>query len=249
MKTLLALSLLLGLAGHLSAARPIVRVPGAVYLYDFDQPALPLRVLGPNARAFSDPNLTRYIGTLRFPQTVQASAFLPHACRISGNARQGRISAWIPYRALEPLPENFLKDLNKAALRRERVEELIAQNEAAIGMTKDEVRRALGRPQRTTRRADRGSSQETWEFVRYRLVPQTFTSPHFSPPTRIVSNRGVVTTSPAFTSHTQMVRVPVGKTEVTFENGVAIALHQSEGAPVGGRPRVVAPPFIHRLAF
>lgn len=250
MKTLLVFTLLLGLAGNLCASRPIVRVPGAVYLYDLDQPPLPLRVLRANARAFSDASLTRYIGTLRFPQTVQATAFLPDACRISGNARQGRISAWIPYRELEPLPKNFLADLQKASLRRERVETLIAKNEAAIGMTMDEVRRALGRPQHTRRRADRTSSQETWEYVRYRLVPQTVTSPHISRTTHFVPHRGIVTSGgPAFPTQTQRVRVPVGKTKVTFEKGIVIAIQQSEGASAAGRPRVVAPPLMNRVVF
>lgn len=250
MKSLLFLTLLAALAGNLTAARPIVRSPGAVYLYDFDQPPLPLRVLRANARAFSDTNLTRHIGTLRFPQTVQATAFLPHACRISGNAKQGRISGWIPYRELEPLPKNFLEDLQKAARRREKVEALIARNEAAIGMTKDEVRRSLGRPQRTSRRADRFASQEVWEYVRYKLVPQTTTFPGVTQSTRWIPHRGIVTTTgPGFTTGTQMVRVPVGKMEVTFEDGVVIALQQSEGTTVGGRPRVVAPPIINRMAF
>jgi len=248
MKSLLALLLSLGLAGSLSAAAPIVRVPGAIYLYDVGQPPLSLRVLRANARAFSDPNLTRYIGTLRFPQTVQATAFLPQACRISGNARQGRIAGWIPYRELEPLPKNFLKNLEQATSRRESVEALIAQSEVAVGMTEDEVRRSLGRPQRTSRRADRSSSQVVWEYVRYRFVPQTTTFPHYTRTTQWVPHRGIVTVNrPVLTSNTQMVRMPVGKTKVTFENGIVAQIQQSEGAPTGGRPRVVAPPIVNRI--
>lgn len=251
MKSFLLLAALpLALAAPLPAAPPIVRVPGAMYLHDFGQPPLPLRVLQANARAFSDPALTRTVGTLRFPQTVQATAFLPAACRITGNARQGRIAGWVALRDLEPLPADFLTNLAEAERRRDRVETLIARNEAAIGMTMDEVRRALGRPQRTSRQADRFTNQEVWEYVRYRLMPQTTTFHQPARTTRWVPHHGIVTTThPGFGTQTQMVRVPVGKTKITFEDGVATGIRQTEGAPATGRPSIVAPPLTRRLAF
>jgi hypothetical protein len=245
------LLLFLALTTTLAVARPpIVRVPDAMYLYDFGQPPLSLRVIHANAQAFSDPALTRTVGTLRFPQTVQATAFLPAACRITGNARQGRVAGWVALRDLEPLPDDFLQNLTAAARRREMVEALIARNEAAIGMTMDEVRRALGRPQRTSRQADRFANREVWEYVRYRLMPQTTTFQHPSHTTRWVPHRGIVTTThPGFSAQTQMVRVPIGKTKVTFENGVVSEIRQTEGAPATGRATVVAPPVTRRLAF
>lgn len=243
MKTLFFCAILLCGLAPLHAQRPIVRVPGATYLYDFGQPPLELPVLRAGARAFSDPRLTRYAGTLRFPQTVRASAFLPEACLISGLARQGRISAWVPFRELGPLLKNFLKNLDEAARRREAVEALIARNEAAIGMTEDEVRRSLGRPQRTTRSADRTSSRVVWEYVRYRTVPQTVTTPHPTRRTHWVPGRGAITTGgTVFQPTTHWMRIPVGQMKVTFENGVVTAITQSENNAPGGRPRLVVPP-------
>jgi hypothetical protein len=250
MRTALLFLALFAALAALPAAPPIVRVPDAMYLYDFGQPPVPLRVIHANARAFSDPALTRTVGTLRFPQTVQATAFLPAACRITGKARQGRIAGWVALRDLEPLPDDFLQNLTEAARRRERVEALIARNEAAIGMTMDEVRRALGRPQRTSRQADRFAKREVWEYVRYRLMPQTSTFQQPAHTTRWVPHRGIVTTThPGFHTQTQMVRVPIGKTKVTFENGVVAEIRQTEGAPAAGRATIVAPPITRRLAF
>lgn len=248
MKIFLGFVLLTCAALPLQAQRPITRVPGAVYLYDFGKPPLELPVLRPGARAFSDPRLTRYAGTLRFPQQVRVSAFLPDACLISGLARQGRISAWIPFRELGPLPKNFLKNLDQAARRRETVEALIAQNEVAVGMTEEEVRRSLGRPQRTTRNADRVSSRVVWEYVRYRTVPQTVTTAHPVRTTHWVSGRGTIGTGgTVFQPATQWVRVPVGRTKVTFENGVVASITQTEDNAPLGRPRIVVPPL--RAAF
>jgi hypothetical protein len=243
MKTLLVCLALTASLAPVQARRPIVRVPDAIYLYDLGQPPLELPVLRTGVRAFSDARLTRYAGTLRFPQTVSASAFLSEASLISGLARQGRISAWVPTREIGPLPENFLAGLRKAERRRASVEALIARNEIAIGMTEEEVSRSLGRPQRTSRSADRRTSRAVWEFVRYRNVPQTVMSPQTIRTTRWHPNRGAVTTGGTFFQPaTQWVRVPVGRTKVTFENGVVSAISQTEDNAATGRPRIVVPP-------
>lgn len=243
MKTVLICLALAASLAPAHAKRPIVRVPDAIYLYDLGWPALNLPVARAGARAFSDARLTRYAGTLRFPQTVSATAFLSEACLVSGLARQGRISAWVPYRELGPLPANFLANLRQAERRRESVEALISRNEVAIGMTEDEVSRSLGRPQRTSRSANRNTTRTVWEFVRYRNVPQTVMSPYTTRATHWHPNRGAITTGGTFFQPaTQWVRVPVGKTKVTFENGVVSAIAQTEDNNPIGRPRIVAPP-------
>ena len=83
--------------------------------------------------------MTRYAGTLRFPQVVQVEAFSDFGCRVRGNAQQGGVAAWVPYNELEPLPEDLLANLKKSEERRRIVDDLIARNEVAIGMTIDEV--------------------------------------------------------------------------------------------------------------
>ena len=88
--------------------------------------------------------MTRYAGTLRFPQIVQVEAFADYGCRIRGNAQQGGVAAWIPYNEIQPLPEGLLANLKKSEERRKVVDALIARNEVAIGMTIDEVGRSLG---------------------------------------------------------------------------------------------------------
>src|SRR5215470_343726 len=57
------------LAGDLDAS-PIIRETGAIYLSDFGEKPLRLRVLRP-APCYFDIKMTRYAGTLRFPQVVQ----------------------------------------------------------------------------------------------------------------------------------------------------------------------------------
>ena len=81
-------------AGEVEAA-PIIRESGAIYLSDFGQKPLRLRVLRP-APCYFDIGMTRYAGTLRFPQVVQVEAFSDFGCRIRGNAQQGGVAAGSP---------------------------------------------------------------------------------------------------------------------------------------------------------
>ena len=109
-------------------------------------------------------------------------AFSDYGCRIRGNAQQGGVAAWVPYNELEPLPEGLLANFKKSEERRKVVDELIARNEVAIGMTIDEVGRSLGKPQKITNRADKkerrrsGSSLNTiWS--RRRPMPPPMARP------------------------------------------------------------------------
>ncbi len=231
----------------MSMSSPIIREPGAIYLSDFGEKPLRMKLLRP-APCFFDSGLTRYAGTLRFPQSVRVEAFLENVCRIRGDARQGGVAAWIPYTELEPLPKNLLTNLQEAEERRKVVEDLISQNEVAIGMTEGEVSRSVGKPQKKTKRAEKDFVRQVWEYIRYELVPQTTVSPGFR---QTVINIPGGTNSPGgtiissgnqLTSSTVYVRVPVGKLSITFLDGVVESLEQSEGTLTEGQVSVVVPP-------
>jgi hypothetical protein len=230
------------LAGEIEAA-PIIREPGAIYLSDFGQKPLRLRLLRP-APCYFDIGMTRYAGTLRFPQVVQAEAFADNGCRIRGNAQQGGVAAWIPYNELEPLPKDLLENLKKAEERREAVDALIARNEVAIGMTIEEVQRSLGKPQKITNRADQEGSSQLWEYIKYTLVPQTTYAPGYGqtilkPPHK----PPVVVPSGGYFPTTIYVKVPVGRLKVFFRDGIVDSLDQTEGTLYGGgQVSVVTPP-------
>lgn len=235
-----------------ASANPIIRVPGAMYLSDFGQKPLRLKVLQPNTPCFFDVEQTRWVGNLRFPQTVQVEALTDSLARIRGNAQQGGVAGWVPTSALEPLPDGLLTALQKATERREIVEGLIAQREVAIGMTPEEVQRSLGRPQKKTQRANASGSTQIWEYVRFELVPQTTYTPGFNQ--TIVTIPGtnkkypeqttIVSGGTGFNANTIYIKVPVGTLTVSFKDGVVEALDQTEGslAAAAGQVSVVVPP-------
>ncbi len=160
-----------------SWAGPIVREAGAIYLSDFDLEPVKLALREP-APCYFELNAKRYAGTLRFPQVVKLDAVAPNGLlRVRGNAKQGGVAAWVDPSYLEPLPADFVTNLQRAEERRRQVEALIARNEVAIGMTLDEVARSLGKPQKRSSRTSRDGSTQVFEYVRYKLIPQTVYSP------------------------------------------------------------------------
>lgn len=226
------------------AAPPIIREPGVIYLSDFGMKPLRIKLLRP-APCYFDQAMTRYAGTLRFPQIVQLEAVTDTVCRIRGNAQQGGVAAWIPYSELEPLPPDMLANLKKSEERRRIVEALIAKNEVAIGMTVDEVGRSLGKPQKVTKRADKEGSQQVWEFIKYDLVPQTTYTPGYSQ--TVIPNPGhkggvIVQGGGGYYPNTIYVKVPVGTLTVTFKDGLVDSLDQSEGTTATGQVSIVTPP-------
>lgn len=229
-------------------ASPIIREPGVIYLSDFAEKPMRLRLVRA-APCFFDTSMSRYAGTLRFPQTVQVLAFGDKVCRVRGNAQQGGVAAWLPYEELEPLPEGFLDDLAKAEERRRAVETLITQREVALGMTEDEVLRSVGRPQKRSKRADKEGVRQVWEYIRYQLVPQTTYSPGFTqtivpiPGQTNAPGGMIVTGSTGFQASTIYVKVPVGTLSIAFADGVVETMDSTEGTLVGtGQVSVVAPP-------
>jgi hypothetical protein len=239
---------LLVLVAAATAAPPIMREPGAIYLSDFAIPPLKLKILEP-APAYFDTAQSRYAGTLRFPQIVQVEALDENGLlRIRGNAQQGGIAAWISPQFLEPLPEKFVENLRKSEARKIQVDALIAQNEAALGMTTAEVARSLGKPQKKSSRTDKSNSQQVWEYVKFKLVPQTTYIPvnnqtilTFQPTPRTPGG-ALIQNCPGYSASTVYVKVPIGTLTVTFHNDIVESLDQSEGTTTGGQVSVVIPP-------
>jgi len=237
------------LAGSTAWSGPIVREAGAIYLSDFDLEPLKLALREP-APCYFEMSAKRYAGTLRFPQAVKLDAVAPNGMlRVRGNAKQGGVAAWVDPAYLEPLPPDFVANLQRAEERRRQVEELIARNEVAIGMTPDEVARSLGKPQKRSSRTSRDGSSQVFEYIRYKLIPQTVYSPSYvesitgvRPDPRARLETVVVRGGYGYNASTVYVKVPVGTITVSFTEGIVESIEESEGTLVGANASIVVPP-------
>ena len=232
-----------------AVAGPIVREPGAIYLSDFHQKLPRFRLVAP-APCYFEASMQRYAGTLRFPQAVQLDAISAGGMlRVRGNAQQGGVAAWIEPQHVMGLPENYLEIATRAEQRRREVEELIAREEVAIGMSLDEVTRSLGKPQKRSSKAGREGSTQTYEYVKYKLIPQTVYTPSYErsltgsrPDPRAKLERVVVRSGYGYDASTVYLKVPVGTTTVGFVNGLVETVEESEGTLTGANASIVVPP-------
>ena len=237
------------LTGSTLSAGPIVRETGAIYLSDFDIPPVKL-ALREAAPCYFELDAKRYAGTLRFPQAVKLDAVAPDGLlRVRGNARQGGVAAWVDPAFLEPLPPDFVENLRAAEDRRRQVDALIARSEVAIGMTLDEVARSLGKPQKRSSRTGRDGSTQVFEYISYKLIPQTVYSPAYvetvlgvRPDPRRRLETVVVQGGYGYNASTVYVKVPIGTITVSFVDGIVESIEESEGTLVGANASIVVPP-------
>ncbi len=210
-------------------AEPIIREGDAIYLSDFEADLPRLKVLQP-APAYFDYEGTRYVGTLRFPQTVEVQAISDRAYRVRGNAQQGQVLGWVGPGYLEAIPEKTLTALRESEARRQIVTALIAANEVAIGMTSEEVALSIGDPQKLATKTTSAGVQQTWDYVEYASIPQQ---------TNVVGPNGVVRIA------TTYIKTPIGQLTIIFQNDVVESIDQSEGTILtGNQTTVVAPPVL-----
>lgn len=194
--------------------------------------------------------MQRYAGTLRFPQSVQLDAISEDGLlRVRGNAKQGGVAAWIEPRYVEGLPADYLALARRAEQRRRQVDDLIARNDVAIGMTLDEVARSLGKPQKRTSRTGRDGSTQSFEYIKYKLIPQTvYTPAYVQSLTGYLPEPGkkfetvVVRGGYGYDASTVYVKVPVGTVNVGFVNGLVETVEESEGTLTGANASLVVPP-------
>jgi hypothetical protein len=215
-------------AGEVGKSGAVIREAGAIYLEDLLPKPVQL-VTKTDAQIYYRSDMARYLGTLKAGQRVELQAVSDGAYRVRGIAQQGQVAGWVSPEHLTPLKQDFLQALRQNATRQEEVAALIARKEAAINMTPEEVRTALGKPSKKTSRLDANGREEVWEFVRFDRIPQETTG---------YDRYGRLVTSTIY------VKVPAGKLAVTFSNNLVSSLEQSEGTlAADARVKIVAAPF------
>ena len=213
-------------AADLSSSR-LNNDPNVVYLDDHLERPVKLGVTL-DAKVFSDKNGNHRLGTLLKNQTVKVEAITDRAYRVRGQGSTGGIAGWVSPKAFESADPDFVENLKKVYERQLRIQELIRNNEVAIGMTTSEVSRSLGEPEKRSARQTAEGESGVWEFITYEEEK------HY----RYFRDRFTGQTVRQF-SHVTLKET--AKTTVEFENDLVTAIEQSED-PIGGKVRIVVPP-------
>ena len=202
------------------------RERGAVYVEDFTDDTVQLN-LPAAAPAFADSAARRRLGQLLGGQKVDLIAFTEKACRVRGRAAHDTIVGWVGLKHLTSDDPELFDRLKQAAARQTEVEKYIARKEVAIGMTPDEVVRALGKPDEETSNVRQESSSGSFSYVTYDRIPQRTLA-------RDRYGRLVQTIT--------YIKVETGRLTVEFENGTVASLQSTKGKPNWNNSRIVVPP-------
>jgi hypothetical protein len=204
--------------------------PEVVYLTQlYDKPIL--LTVAKAMPVFSDKNGKVRAGTLAAGQKVPVEAITERAYRVRGKGARHDLAGWVSPLAFTSDDPDFVNNFKKLYDRQMAVQKLIAERQAALGMTPDEVSQALGKPTKTTVRKTAKGESGSWEFIEYKVIN------HYT--TEIDRLTGQVYRRFAYATQEEK-----SKTVVEFTDGVVSALEESENNQRGANVRIVVPPIV-----
>jgi hypothetical protein len=202
-----------------------IRYDDVLYLDELNQAPLQLKVLQRTPITFSRDSRSEFAHVSQ-GQTVTVVGVGEGMYYVSTRIVTGPARGWVVADALEAPPAQLLETLRK---RHERIvanRALIAHHEVALGMTPEEVRASLGKPERRTRNRTQEGEEEQWMYLTYRYLPYY---------TNYYDDKGVLR---------QLVyyrRVPAGHKVISFHGGEVVATTDEENRGERAPEAVVVP--------
>lgn len=230
----LGLNVLLAPVLHSETKRSLLNSdPDVVYLEEALDRPLKLWVIKA-APIYSDKEGKRKLGVVIPDQEVEIQAISDRAYRVSARTGGNKTIGWVGSTAFASKKDPDANEHLAAFYERElEVQRLISENRPAIGMTMDEVEKALGTPTKTKVRQTTEGRSGMWEFVDYEEVKHyTYTRDPYS--------------GNVFRQLSHVTREEKGRTNIEFENEIVTAIEKSESNDGEGRVRIVVPPLIFR---
>ena len=155
------------LADSISAAPKKSRIdndPNVIYLKDHLEDSITLRVAKPTT-VYANKNGGRRLGTFKVGTKIELLAITDKVYRVKGQASHAGVTGWVDPKMLESEDENFIANLKLLYQRQIIVNELIAKEDIAIGMTLGEVSQSLGEPTETEVKQTKKGESGKWDYV------------------------------------------------------------------------------------
>ncbi|MDP4624128.1 MAG: hypothetical protein NWT08_03205 [Akkermansiaceae bacterium] len=203
--------------------------PDVIYLKDVVEEPIKLKVIK-EAPVFSDKDGNHRLGFLKADQIVELEGMTAKVYRVRGEGTRNGIAGWVPPWAFSHTQEDFVVKLKQVYDRQIAVNEIIAANGVALGMTMDEIAESRGKPTKTSMRRTKDGQSGSWEYIDYDEVK------HFI--TRVDPASGQ-----AYRQLSHVTQEETGKTVVEFENNIVSALEESENNGPGN-VRIIVPPLV-----
>ena len=157
------------------------------------------------------------LGAVYTGQALELLGMSPDGFLVKTKYRNNTITGWIRPGDLPTGIDSSLFELaKKNQAHRDAVAVAIANKSVIQGMTPDEVKQSVGRPEQVTSHTDAGGSALTWVYTTYREDPQyEYTLNAYGQPVL----------------QTYYVRVPIGQLIVDFANDVVVGITQHKTDP------------------
>ena len=202
------------------------REVGAIYLEDFTDERVELVAIH-QVPIYSTAEKRGSVGHLKKGGKVEVLAMKAKLYQIRGMALHGQVKGWVTPKALDSLDKKFIANLRALYERQKVVDELIGQNQIALGMNLEEVVASLGKPSRKSSKLDKSGRSDVYEYSTYEKVPQYRTAR---------DSYGNLVRQKYY------VKVETGKLSINFKNEVVESIEETEGDPLGGKVKIVPMP-------
>ncbi|MCX7824500.1 MAG: hypothetical protein N2689_02975 [Verrucomicrobiae bacterium] len=189
-----------------------IRHADVLYLDEAGMKPLVLKTRRPVSLTFSRDQST-ILAPLRQGQVVSLLGYAERRYFVEARMVTGPMRGWVDADALEPLSLEQRAELDQRRERMQTNRAAIARHQVLIGMTPAEVIAAWGQPTEKSRTATAQGEEETWQFITYRSEPYTQTS----------------WVGGFYVTETLYRKVAVGSRQVTFRNGLVVAVRENQG--------------------
>lgn len=192
--------------------------PGTIPLEDML--AKPVRLtIKQESTIYYRATMDQALGSMAPGTLVTLVAMSDNAYRVRGRARHGDVAGWVKAEDVV-LPDPKMPDKLKALYQRQlEVNDLIANHQVALGMTKEEVQDALGKATRSSSRVTAAGREDKLEYAVFDKVAQ---------PAVGRAPNGQLVESVVY------VKVEVGTLTVSFKDGIVDAIEETKGNPLRG---------------
>ncbi len=195
---------------------PELREPGVIY-FDGNLPDKVTATLQSSATVYIHRDFQTALAALYAGQPVEILGMSPEGYLLKANYRNNTIMGWIRPGDLPPgIDPALFAEAKKNQARRDAVAVAIANKSVIQGMTPDEVKQSVGRPEQTASHTDANGSVQTWTYVTYREDPQYSYAMN-------AYGQAVL--------QTYYVKVPIGQLQVDFANGAVTAVTEHKTDP------------------
>jgi hypothetical protein len=197
---------------------PELREDGVLY-FEGNLPDKVTATLQSSATVYSHRDFQTALAALYAGQQVEILGMSPEGYLVKANYRNNTLMGWIRPGDLPPgIDPALFATAKKNQEHRDAVAVAIANKSVIQGMTPDEVKQSVGKPEQTASHTDANGSVQSWTYTTYREDPQySYALNQFG--------QAVL--------QTYYVKVPIGQLQVDFANGAVTAVTQHTANPNG----------------